>query len=365
MATINLYRIDDEKKDRFFADLNEKMPRPKQKSIEYIFPDNHTELFVFRLYLDASQKTKIVSWNWANKAFDGSELLLSKQPKGVMTISKENGILYAITFGHAHFLVDKYCEREFGLSFARKMEYLEIKTTTLSSPSSIRNKSVYSYIEQKNLEFDSGESYAKLKAKVVLPEDFKLYKSLIEAGSSLKLKINEESLETIISVILDVEIKLTQDDICQIPLFAKVKNEDLIEHLNISLRENIGTNFGNINFSEIEIIGTTETFNNNDDEFILSYDGKKQKVELLNNDVVEEFCKRNDFDFSTVVLDINVSIFRDGLVADERKIRELIDYTDEKEKCLLYRGEWYHYNDDYLEYLSHSLSEITAVYDPI
>ena len=36
---------------------------------------------------------------------------------------------------------------------------------------------------------------------------------------------------------------------------------------------------------------------------------------------------------------------------------------DESERCLLVQGEWYEFNDDYLEYLKNSLSEIPVFYD--
>ena len=63
--------------------------------------------------------------------------------------------------------------------FARKIQYKEIKTTTLTTPNSRRNKTVNTYINYNELEFDSGESFAKLKAKVDLAEGFTLYKPSI------------------------------------------------------------------------------------------------------------------------------------------------------------------------------------------
>lgn len=45
-------------------------------------------------------------------------------------------------------------------------------------------------------------------------------------------------------------------------------------------------------------------------------------------------------------------------------VRELIDFTDDEERCLLSKGSWYHYNDDYLRYLKDSIGEIKTEYDP-
>lgn len=45
-------------------------------------------------------------------------------------------------------------------------------------------------------------------------------------------------------------------------------------------------------------------------------------------------------------------------------MKRLIDYTDDERKCILLKGEWYYYNDDYIDYLTDSISEIDVIYDP-
>ena len=52
----------------------------------------------------------------------------------------------------------------------------------------------------------------------------------------------------------------------------------------------------------------------------------------------------------------------DGTKADTTKVRQLIDFTVDEEKCVLSKGLWYQYNDDYLSYLRDSISEIAAEY---
>lgn len=34
------------------------------------------------------------------------------------------------------------------------------------------------------------------------------------------------------------------------------------------------------------------------------------------------------------------------------------------EKCLLLKGEWYYYNDDYIDYLKDSIEELDVIYKP-
>ncbi len=55
--------------------------------------------------------------------------------------------------------VDKYCDRNFAFNFARKLKYKEVKTTALTTLNSQKNKSINTYVNYNNFEFDSGESY--------------------------------------------------------------------------------------------------------------------------------------------------------------------------------------------------------------
>ncbi|WP_447382673.1 hypothetical protein [Enterococcus faecalis] len=52
--------------------------------------------------------------------------------------------------------------------------------------------------------------------------------------------------------------------------------------------------------------------------------------------------------------------------AREKKyeIKKILDYTDEEERYTLLNGEWYSYNNDYIDYLNDSLSEIPVIYNP-
>lgn len=44
-------------------------------------------------------------------------------------------------------------------------------------------------------------------------------------------------------------------------------------------------------------------------------------------------------------------------------MKKLIDYTDDEKKCILIKGEWYRYNDNYVEYLNDSVRDLEVVYN--
>jgi hypothetical protein len=188
--------------------------------------------------------------------------------------------------------VDKYCDTDFAFDFARRVKYKEIKTTTLLSPGSKRNKVINTYIDYDNLEFDSGESFAKLKVKADLPDDFVLFTSSIEIGHSIKFELPNNTIDAIIDVLLYVENTLSNsDEIYKIPVFNKITNKESIKQLDDCFAANLKENPLLINLSELNIVGATEVFNNNDSSFEIKYGHKSKILIQLTSDSVTDFIQ--------------------------------------------------------------------------
>lgn len=360
MGSINLYKIDSDKLDAFNRELSSKM-----NVASTIIVNRHDyEDYGFTLYLSRHTNSKDLKWNWLLRIFDKETVSVDPSPSAVLLVEKDYDNVYAVTFGHSFFLVDKFADKEFGFDFARKIDFDEIKTTTLTTPNSKRNKMVSTYVNYDQLEFDSGESFAKLKAKAEVDQDFTLFKPSLEVGTSIRLVTESESLERIADIIHHIEnIIETEDDKYKIPIFSKVKDIEQLSNLNQRMQEEVKEN-PEVCISELDIIGATEVFNRNDNEFILKYKRKEKTVTSLSNDELKAFCEENDFDFGESVLDITVYSLLDGEKVCHSLVRDLIDFTDDEERCLLSKGVWYQYNDDYLAYLRDSIGEIRAEYHP-
>ena len=365
MGTINLYKIDGDRVQELTQELLKKMDQGKTLEKTARAPSGEIETFGLTLYLARPEKRKDISWNWVLDEFEEPAVQMTQAPKGVVLVECDDDTVYAVSFGHSFFTVDKYCDRDFGFEFARRLKYSEIKTTTLTTPSSQRNKTVNTYINYSELEFDSGESFAKLKAKVDLADGFSLYKSAIEIGSSIKFTTLEDSLDQVLDLIFHVDHTIRNcDETCKIPVFSRIKDGEVIQRLNDRLRASLYNDPGQVNISELDIIGATEIFNNNDGEFELKYKRYSKKVTSLTNEELEQFCRENNLDFRAVMLDITVVSYYNGDTVATKHVKDLIDHTDDAEKALLSKGVWYRYNDDYLAYLRDSIAEIDAEYDP-
>ena len=361
MASINLYRVDEDKKDLLIQELNSRMTPVKTKFIQSSI--NNSELGCTLYTSEQNKKQSDLSWKWLLDEFETTTVKLDARPKAVLLVEGENNCDYAVTFGSAYFLIDKFCDKDFGFSYAKRVDFDEIKTTTFTTPNSKRNKTVNTYVDYSDLDFDSGVSFAKLKVKLKLTSDFELFTPSVEIGTSIKFSARTESLCSVADIISHVEYILKQDEKHNIPLFLRVKDTDKIHKLEERLLNQIEED-SSVQISELDIVGANEIFNRNDNECVLKYGGKTQDVTSLTIDEIVKFCDKYGFDFSTSILDIKVIKLLEGEPVTTQRIKELIDYTDEEERCVLSKGIWYFYNDDYLDYLSDSISEIEAEYHP-
>ena len=226
MACINLYKMNFNKVDDFLDDLKSSnyLAKPNKKI------DKDTCEFKFTLYLcEAKQSNDEISWNWLLNEFDESPLYVYKSPRAILFIEKvcdEREDIYAATFGSSFFKVDKYCDRDFGFKFAARMEYTNIKTTTLTSPNSKRSKMINTYVDYNEFDFNSGESFAKLKVNAKLDENFDLFKPALEIGNSIRFNTDKANIDGIINIILYVEkiLEISDNDVKYKIPFREVQN---------------------------------------------------------------------------------------------------------------------------------------------
>ena len=363
MATLNIYKIDNAKQQDCLRKLNAALV-PIRTIQHDIAADGENHNFGFTLYLPPQRSNKQVGWRWILDAFDETVIEATPQPKCVVLIESD-AAWYAVTFGSAFFLIDQFCDRDFGFAYARKQRLAGIKTTALLSPNSRRNKVINTYVDYDDLEYESGESFAKLKAKANFGDDeFTLFSPSIEIGNSIKVSTERESLPAIAEIILYIESVINSPGgVCnRIPLFSRVKDDTQEAQLEAELRNAIAVNPACLNISELDIIGVTEVFNTNDSEFLLRYRGVRRMISQISLEAIEAFCEEYGFDIASVLLDIQVVSMKDGAEVRTDTIHNLVDYTSESDRCILYRGRWYRCNDDYIAYLSNSLAEIDVEY---
>ena len=377
MASINLYKIDSNKIDDFLQDI--KNSDFVKKTTTLLTEDVEGEKYEFEpiLYIETpKQSNKEISWNWLLNEFDEPSINVYKAPKAILVIGEirdESEEIYAVTFGNSFFKVDKYCDRDFGFKFAARIEFSNVKTTTLTSPNLKKNKTINTYIDYNELDFDSGESFAKLKVNIKIARDFNLFKPSIEIGNSIRFNVDNASIKKIVDIILYVEkiLRIPEEEVkYKIPLFKAVKNDELMTILNGKLNRALegsilqgDDNINRISIPELEIIGVSEVFNNNDDRFVLKYKRAESEITTLSLDTIKSFCVKYNIDSVEGINQIKVVRYKYDNPIFTELLKHIIEYTDDEHKCIYYQGKWYLFNEDYLSYLNDSIREIDAIYD--
>jgi|GEM_PF-290105 len=376
MASINLYKIDPNKVELCLRDL-EVSRLALKNTLQFARSIDRVEHnFIATLYLEEPfQSHDSISWNWLLDAFQEPTYQAFKAPKAVLLIKETAGeaeVTYAITFGSSYFRIDKFCDRDFGFKFASRIEYKNVKTTTLTSPNLNRNKTVNTYINYSELDFDSGESFLKLKINAKIGEEFTKFKAAIEIGNSIRFNIDNETIDGILDVIIYVEniLKISDENArYKIPLFKLVKDNTLLVELNKNINQILtATLFGEqdamlFSITELEIIGASEIFNHTDDEFELKYPrADAKKITHLTVETIRSFCQENAIDSMENIDKIKLVRYNDGESVATLQLKDIIEYTDDINKCILYRGNWYMFNRDYLTYLNDSVNEIKTMY---
>lgn len=357
MSKVNLYKIDERYHGSFIENCEDKLNICKTKIIEIKGEKIH-----IRFLKSEGDTDKDLGWNWILKELEEPEIKVKTQPKAILIIEFDDDI-YAVTFGSAFFLVDKYCDKDFAFDFARRVRFNEIKTTTLLSPNTQRNKNISTYVNYEQLEFDSGESFAKLKVKLNLDNMPEFLGEIIEIGNSIKFEFKESTIENILHTLFFVKITLEKEEIYKIPVFKKLVDSEKVQYLNQKLYKSVNENIESISISELDIIGVTEIFNNHDTKFELWLGNKRSIIEDLSISELERFAREKEINLSEEILNIKVKSFYNGFTIRTDKIFDLIDYIDDDERCVLSKGSWYLFNDDYLGYLEDSISEIDTVYN--
>ena len=313
----------------------------------------------------SNEKNKEISWNWVYIEFGVQAPEVTNNPRAVLIIETDNEKKYCVSFGNAFFLVDKFCNREFGFDFAKKMRIKKINTSTKFSPGHRRNKTMNTYKDQMDLDHDSSEAYAKLKITEDLEPGFDLYKPVLSIGQSIRFDIGNEnnSLERVVQLVLHVEnVIKNKPDINEIPRYRAIKDLRRIERLENILVNEIKSENVAIYTSDLDIYGATEIINNADLKFRIQYNNCQLDVTEMDWSNLRIFCEKFSIDRDQQVLNFKVACYKNDKRIFTCNVRDLIEFTCDSEWAILSRGKWYEFNQNFIKLLHDSLRHIPTEY---
>ena len=289
----------------------------------------------------------------------GSETLA-----GVYFIERDD-CCYAVTHGYAHFIVKKYCDKDFGLNLAERIaEPSGLKMKHSQTFTSNSKKDITSYTQRRAIgdSFDYGEAFSYVKCKT---QDKNKWGETVDFGESARftsgktLSFTPKSLSRLISSIHEV---LGEEPSVKLPRYQIVKDKAIICELNKKLRDNFEKHLTDVVLDDYWQSGVSFYFSDN-----YRYMLKFKEIELtgkcdaLNIDIVKNAILKYRDRIKKQYENIKVLFYDENdEIVFNKKLFEVIQVSlfEGTKNYVLHQGEWVEFSSSYIEYIESQVDDM-------
>ncbi|WP_168190823.1 DUF6119 family protein [Aquitalea aquatilis] len=275
---------------------------------------------------------------------------------GVSQIKPEN--IYVISLGKSHFYLNKFILKDFGINFATRIG--DEKTTLLKKSryfAGSKRNDIASYTNFVPNNYEPGESVDHIKIKAA--DENEWGKKNIILADSIQID-SERRIEDIAELFDKIESALAGEELIQLPKLEEVKDASIIKSLDEELLELIKNDNAEIVLEEFTSYGTHINFRSEIYDctiFTRVGNGPMENRHDLGGsiaiDQISEYLTKN-----SAIDDINTVKIKFRSEFDFTKdLKELIDCRL-KDHYLLKNGDWYYFNQRFIDYLKYSIESI-------
>lgn len=272
---------------------------------------------------------------------------------------------YAVSLGKAHFYLSKLIHYDFGIDLAVRMA--DENTILLKKSryfTGTKRQDVSSYQRFQPNGYEPGESVDHLKLRAS-DKDLWGERNIIFADS-IQMDMDRNPLE--LAEIFDrIEASMKCEEIIRLPKLEAVTDE-LSTELDKLLFMSIKTRQGNVKIEEFHVYGVAICFSFHDYDYRLSAKKpedpgmyRKNVGNALTIDAVSDFLAEHDDIDDINVVRVQFKNDDHGLFTQELKEVLDIPIAFDGYHYFLRSGEWYKFNQTFMDYLKHSLDMIETV----
>lgn len=357
--TYNIYKVKHQKLDQ----LKEKL-----KAVGLIEQKTqHTENYAKTFYYSQNNQGNDVWW-WATYRQFFSDGV--PQPKNIFNFAmllcqhnKNPETVYAVSLGKSHFYLSKFIHLDFGIDLAIRMaDENSILLKKSRYFTGTKRQDVSSYQEFQADSYDPGESVDHLKLKAA---DREIWgnRNIIFADS-IQMDMDRQPLQ--LSEIFDqIEEGSKGQTIIRLPKLEPVKDE-LAHELDAIAFRTLKAGDGRIHVDEFQVHGVAICFSFHDYDYRVSArtPNKWHRQPLGNTLEIEDisaFIKSKDD--ITDINELSIQFQSEDAGAFTKPFKELLDFpvTYDDAQYFLKNGEWFFFNQPFMEYLKQSLESILTV----
>lgn len=271
---------------------------------------------------------------------------------------------YVISLGKSHFYLRPFCDSDFGLSMAERIvdpDNLKIKNSKFYQ--SRKSKTITTYHDGIEIDYDSGESMHFLKART---RDEESWGKMASFGNSVQLNLDMHPSE-LPDLIIRIEQELAKPPLLNLPKVDLVRDEAKIVELNQALVKAILAvgESSDVSVDEFTVSGVNFIFSDTHDYSLFLKGHKREKMRLgeLSTGGIIRFVEKTGIDLQETIDDIQVHVHREYGRDYSQPLKEFLDFVGDEDRHCLLDGKWHKFNQSYLKFLQREVDSLKPSYD--
>jgi len=281
----------------------------------------------------------------------------SETASGVLFIENGNNV-YAAVHGQAHFVVRKYCDKDFGLDLAERIiDPVGLTMKHSQTFTSAGKKDITAYTSKRNLDdvCEYGEAFNYLKCKTT---DKEKWGETVDFGESVRFTFGKDFFlraEQLYMLADNIREQLLTAPVLHLPRYSKVTDRVIKEQLNNELNARFLEYLTGVATEEYWLTGVSFNFTGN-----YKYSLKFRSRELLPiSNTLDEFTIKAVIDSESARIGGRYDLLK-VLFYDEdenyqftKPLQDLMQVTVERagHYYVLFHNEWVEFSQSYVDYI--------------
>lgn len=293
-----------------------------------------------------------------------TENISSESVSGLFLIQK-NDYSYAFSYGQTHFVVRKYCDKDFGLNLAERILNPQgLKMKHSQTFTSAGKKDITSYLQNRKLDDsrDYGEAFSYVKCKTI---DKELWGESADFGESARFSLGKNfhlSPLELYRFTDEIEKALKAEVNIKLPRYHKVIDKNVLDSLNEELDKHFGDFVMDVDVSDYWLTGVSFNFSND-----YRYSLKLSKTDLsdisdtLDINYIRETISDNKEKIKGKYNSIRVIFYNENDEAlFSKKLKELLQITVEfnGKYYVFFQNEWVEFSESYVKFIQEQVDSI-------
>ena len=261
-----------------------------------------------------------------------TENIGSETVSGLFLIQKDE-YSYVLSYGQTHFIIRKYCDKDFGLNLAERiLDPQGLKMKHSQTFTSVGKKDITSYIRNRKLDDsrDYGEAFSYVKCKTANTD---LWGETVDFGESVRFSFGKsfKLKPTELYCFTDEIEKALQSQVkIRLPRYHKVVDKDILTSLNGELDKHFLDFITEVDVSDYWLTGVSFNFSNDYRYSLKIYRTDLSEIsDALDANFIRETIINNKDKINNNYNAIRVVFYDENDEAlFSKKLKELLQFSD-------------------------------------